>query len=75
MGRGGFGVGSTPLAGVLLNGWSKLRNGIEVTKLFKDMEEIGFRPSKGTLSFISRAFSKPRMTWEARRLRKTLFKD
>jgi len=58
-----------------LNGWSKLRNGTEVRKLFKDMKEIGFKPSKGTLSFISKAFSKPGMTWEARRLLKTLFKD
>jgi len=58
-----------------LNGWSKLRNGIEMRKLFKYKEEIGFKPPNGTISFISRAFSKPGMTWEARRLLKTLFKN
>ena len=59
---------------ILLNGWSKLRNGTEVRILLKDMKELGFKPSKGTISSMSRAFSRPGMTGEARRLLKTLFK-
>jgi pentatricopeptide repeat domain-containing protein 1 len=54
---------------ILVSGWSKLRIGTDqVRKFLKDMKEKGLNPSKGTINSICRAFSKPGMSWEARRL-------
>jgi pentatricopeptide repeat domain-containing protein 1 len=58
---------------ILVSGWSKLRNGTEVRKFLKDMKEKGLNPSKGTINSICRAFSKPGMSWEARRLLRKLY--
>jgi pentatricopeptide repeat protein len=42
---------------ILVSGWSRALNGIEVRRLHKEMKDNGFKPDKSTVRTIRRSFS------------------